>query len=377
VTRPLFVHLGCSKTGTSSLQVALRRSVEQLAAQGVGQPFVRRSTNERELLGPLGWRAVTAFAHPEDPAGQARIVETLRATPGERLLITCEDLAEATPAVAGRLAELAAAADLELHLVLTVRGWADQLPSEFQQFLKHRMTLGFPAFLEAVRDRDGEWAERFWRRQDPARVLASWDGVVPAGRTHVVAVPPFRSDPEGVFRMMGEAVGFDPAPLRRPSRAVNASYGVVEAELWRRVNQELEGQLPHFQHDYGRAIRFPFVRAVLPREASARITLPPEHLPWVEEYQEQAIAHLAAGGYVLHGDLGTMRPRPGVAAPLTPVSDAELAQAAIVTLSRLAVHDLARLREVEAEGRRAVRAAAGASPRRSVLARAWGRLRRH
>ena len=335
--RPLFVHIGCSKTGTSSLQAGLWQSEDSLAAVGVGLPFVGRRAHLAGLVKPLGWRPVEAFVGPHDEAALDRLAERLRLTPGERLLLSNEELAEAGPEAVAAVAAAAERAGLDLHVVVTVRDWSLQLPSDYQQFLKHRLALSYPDFLAAVRDHDGEWAGHFWRRQDTVGILDRWGTAVPADRVRVIVVPPVTDDPDGVFRLLADAVGFPHEALVRPARVVNASYGVVESELFRRVNAALAGQLPDYVSDYQPAVRWPFARRVLARRASARLTLPPEHLGWVQEHGRGTVATLAERGYRVHGELAQLVPGDHQAVPLPPVDEAEIAAAAVRALADYAV----------------------------------------
>jgi hypothetical protein len=336
-------------------------SVEAMAAAGVGLPFKDREAHLAHLLRPLGWRPVEGFARAANEARLAKVPEILRATPGERVLVSNEDLAELTHVQATRIAGFAAEADLDLHLVLTVRGWADQVPSEYQQFLKHRMTLTYPEFVDSIRTRSGVWAERFWRRQDPVRVLGEWAGLVPAGKVHVIAVPSYSQDPDGVFRMMGEAVGFDDSVIQRPTRALNSSFGVVEAELWRRVNVALGDRLPDFTRGYGTALRFPFERGVIPKLASPRVGLPGDVVPWLQEHGRATVATLEERGYVLAGDLGRLIPADDAGRPVVVPAEKEIADAAVQAIANLAVrHD---------ERVKGIRAVTASAPRKESSAR--------
>ena len=361
MTRRFVVHLGCSKTGTSSLQAGLWDSVDALATAGVGLPFRDREEHLDQLLKPMGWLPVEAYVGDHDREALAAAAAHIRATPGEVLFASNEDLAEVDQRAAEALVRVAAEAETELHLMITLRGWAHQLPSDYQQFLKHRMTLGFADFLDAVRDRSGLWADRFWARQDPLTVLARFESLVPAERIHLVPIT--SADPEMIFRETGAIVGFDPALISRPAAAVNTSFGSVEAEVLRRVTLAVGDQLPVYR-DYARAIRRPFVRGVLPPEASPRLRLTPEHLGWVQEYADQAVTAMRTGGYAVHGDLDTLRPIASQTAPLPEVSEAEVARVAVETLARYAVRQSGR-----AGGRTASQpaptGASGGSARRS------------
>ena len=68
--------------------------------------------------------------------------------PGDRLLLTLEDLAETTDEAADALVR-AVEPHFDLHVVVTARDWSRQIPSEWQQAVKSRLTLHVPG----VRDR--------------------------------------------------------------------------------------------------------------------------------------------------------------------------------------------------------------------------------
>ncbi|KAA1418781.1 hypothetical protein F0U44_09835 [Nocardioides humilatus] len=331
--RPLWLHVGCSKTGTSSLQAGLWMSVEALAAAGVGLPYVGRPAHFTGLLRPLGWRPVAGFDGEHRPRRLQQVPATLRDTAGDRLLVSNEDLAEVRPQDVDAVAALADEAGVDLHLVLTVRDWAQQLPSDYQQFLKHRLGDAYLDFLDAVRERRGPWAEQFWARQDPIDILDRWGRAVDPSRTHVIVVPSYSQDPEGVFNLMGEVVGFPPDVVKRPKGSVNASFGVVESEVFRRVNLALGDRLPDYKNDYSEAVRWPFAHGVLARSASPKLTLPPEHLGWVQDHARRTVETVRERGYVVHGDLEALVPTDEAARPLPPLDEAAVAEASITALA--------------------------------------------
>lgn len=335
--RRLCVHIGASKTGTSALQRALRDSAGVLRRAGVGLPFADRHAHVRRLLRPAGWAAGSGFVRPVNPGLVPTLADILRSTPGDRLLVTNEDLCEMDPSRIALVGQAAADAGLDVEVVLTARDWGKQLPSEWQQFLKHRLTLDFPTFLERVRHRQGAAAEHYWIRQDYAGISARWGAALDPGKVHVIAVPSMSQDPDGVFRMFGEVVGFDGQALRRPQQAVNPSFGYVEAEVLRRLNLTLGDRLLDYEREYSPAVRKVLVRRVLAREASARLAVPPEHLPWVRELDEQRVAELVGAGYQIHGDPRLLVTPPDAARPLPGLDEAEVASAAIETLANFVV----------------------------------------
>lgn len=348
--RPLFIHVGSSKTGTSALQEGLWQSKEHLAAQGVGLPYVGRRHHGQRLLRPLGWRPAQGFAAEIDHERVARLPKVWGRVEAERLLISNEDLAELPEDLIGLMLDAAAEADLDVHVVLTARDWSKQLPSEWQQFLKHRMTTTYPDFLADVRDRRGHDAEHFWVRQDVVDITARWGARLAPDHVHVISVPSRAEDENGVFRLFGEAVGFDALGLTPPATDVNASYGYVEAEVLRRLNLKLGQRASSYEGVYYPAIRLPLIRGVLPRSASARITLPPEHLDWVRELGTRQVAALKAAGYRLYGDVDRLVAGEDSAAELPALDEQQVTDAAFETLARalLRAHRR-RVAEAEAE----------------------------
>jgi hypothetical protein len=355
--RPLFLHVGASKTGTSSLQRGLFGSVAELGAQGVGVPLRSREEHIREVLRPLGWVTASGFVEPAEPGRLGRLRPRLRRAAGDRLLMTCEDLCEADPDRIRMLVEALAAADIQPRVILTLRNLGSVIPSEWQQFLKHRMTLDYPTFLERIRDHQGRWARHFWQRQDAVAICRRWLDAVGSERLDVVVTPSRSRDPEGLYRHFGDVVGFDHSALSWPGRDVNASWGYREAELYRRLNASLGSRLRRYERDYQRAVRWPLVRGALPRGASNRIPLPPEHLPWVTETARAQVAWLRDTGVRVHGDAAELVPDPGSAAPLPELDEAEIAQAAVDTLANYAVraHRSARRRRPRGRGGRTSR----------------------
>jgi hypothetical protein len=335
--RPLYLHIGASKTGTSALQQGLFDSVPALAGTGIGVPLVSRDEHVRAVLRPFGWQTAYGFVDEVRRDRLEALVPLLQETPGDRLLMTCEDVCELDPPRIAALAEVVDRAGLELRVVLTLRNLASVVPSEWQQFLKHRLTLDYPTFLERVRDRRGRWARHFWERQDVVAICERWTDVVGADRLVAIVTPDRSADPQGLYRMFGEVVGFSPDRLNWPDRNVNASWGYVEAEVYRRVNLALGDRLSHYERQYQPGVRWPFVQAVLPRDASARIPLPPEHLPWVRAVASEHRDFLRGGKIRVHGDVDALVPDPTAARELPALEDSDIAQAAVQTLANLAV----------------------------------------
>ena len=224
-----------------------------------------------------------------------------------------------------------------MQLVVTARAWTHQLPSEYQQFLKHRLTDTFPDFLDAVRAGEGFYGRHFRLRQDLAEVCARWAADVPHEDVHVVVLPRRGEDRDFIFTEVSAILGVPASVLPPHHRDVNGSYGVVEAEVYRRLNVELDRLLPgRTQRTYG-PVRRVLSQGALKRGASPRIVLPPDQLSWVSAESTRHVNALAEKGYCIHGDLEWLLAdaRDTGCAPV--IRDEDLSRAAIETLARFAV----------------------------------------
>jgi hypothetical protein len=199
------------------------------------------------------------------------------------------------------------------------------------------MTLDYPTFLKRVRNRKGRWGEHFWLRQDLVAICQRWGDVVGRDRIEVIVTPDRSADPDGLYRMFGQVVGFDPHALDWPERNVNASWGYVEAEVYRRANEALGDRLPRYERDYQPGLRWPLVQGVLPRSASARIPLPPSELQWVGHAAREHVDWLTDSGIRVHGDPASLIPSTSDTAELPPLDDEAVARAAVETLANFAV----------------------------------------
>ncbi|WP_432479392.1 hypothetical protein [Nocardioides sp. GXQ0305] len=363
-SRRVYLHLGLQKTGTSYLQGVMRHNRRLLADRGLDLvPEGRRDSFELMLL-------VRGRYNPQrDPDSVAGALERFSAqlarAPGSRALVSQESLAAARRAQVGRLVE--ACGDREVHVVLTVRDLARQVPSSWQQELKAGRTVGYGRWLERLQEaqRAGRGGHP-WIQLDPPAVLARWARLVPAERIHVVTVPPPGSAPtlllERYCRVLGvRADELAPAPGRG-----NTSLGRVQAELLRQVNLGLPDDLRRRQV-YGDVGKRWFAAQVLRHQEADRILVPERLRPWCETVTAGQVAALEEAGYHVEGsldDLTCLDTAFGADADAT-ASDAELSAAAVEALVRVVSQ------RANARGRRA-RAARG----RSLVARARRALAR-
>ena len=306
--RKVLVHVGAPKTGTSFVQDLLFQHRERLAREGVLYPGDRFDAHFMAALdlmempwGGLEQQAVGAW---DRLAGQVR---SWHGT----VIVSHEILATASPEQVRRaLGSFGPGA--EVHIVVSVRDLARQVPAEWQENVKHRRTLGYREFLDQIRDprATGVVPTWFWSVQDVPAVLGRWAADVPPSRVHVVTVPRPEAPGELLWQRFAAVFGLEPEAYdtARVERA-NPSLGVAESALVRTLNQRVNGVLAN-EH-YREFVRELLAHRTLSRrEEKVRLRLPEDVREWAVEVSERWVEELGARGYRVVGSLEELRPAP-------------------------------------------------------------------
>ncbi|MDO7867454.1 hypothetical protein [Nocardioides jiangxiensis] len=304
--RPLYIHIGLQKTGTSYLQSIFWQNVEELTAQGLDMvPGSKRATFHLML------RARDRYQPDVDPPGVAgaldRLPQQLAEAPGTRALITEESFAPAPDGQIERL--LAACTGREVHLVVTLRDLGRQIPSAWQQLIQSGGYIAWDDYLDAMKACEGDVPSKYWRSTDVAAILERWARHVPAERIHVVTVPPPGADPEILLHRFCEVLGVDWTRLDRSLPARNRGIGRVQAEVLRRVNYRLP-EADRRRDVYGEVGKRWFAVKVLGPQNGDRIRIPSEYADWVRDLSTRYSAAIRAAGHPVTGDLTDLDPVP-------------------------------------------------------------------
>lgn len=359
-SRRRYLHVGAPKTGTTYLQNVLWKNREALAEAGVGYPLERRLEHFDAALDLRGM----AWGGRRDPAWEGaweRIAERAHTWAGPSVVISDELLGGASEDQVRRA--VASLQPGEVHVVFTARDLARQLPSDWQEHLKHRHRVTFATFVDDLIERGldapAPFGEMFWGLHDAAEVLRRWKSAVPPERIHLVTVPQPGAPPGLLWQRFATVLGLDPNCYDTDVAHSNPSLGVVEAELLRRLNTSLQGRFP--QPHYDPLVRVRLAETVLTntnREgvSGRRIELTPERRSWVVARSRRTNEELSAARYDIVGDLEELVPLPPRAdvAAVQPeeLSEAELYAPAMAALTGLLQH-AAQLRDraVDAERR--------------------------
>lgn len=383
--RRVFIHVGSRKTGTSYLQKSIYESADELAAGGLHLPLADRGAHYR-MLQALGGIFGDSLGSNRADSAFAWLTEQLADVAAPTSLLTFEDLAASRPAQIDRL--LSVLDRYQVHVIITSRDLARQLPSEWQQCVKERMTLPYGDFLTDVRQR-GAVGEVFWARQDAADIAARWGAGLPSSQVHVVTVPPSGASHRELPARFCRVVGIDPQSLHGHGGA-NPSLGAAQAELLRRVNVALGDRLTDLRGNYRQVVRRYLSRQLLGRQDGRPLTLPVQLADWCREESGRIADCLRERGYDVVGDLDDLMPvapagggtdAAGGADP-TGVTDSEITQVAIEVIAAMLdqrhrdhkdLHELQQLRAAAASpepvpprGRARLRAPGLRSRRRQV-----------
>jgi len=353
-TQRVYVHVGVPKSGTTFLQASLARNRAALRDAGVLYPAGEKDLMFRAALDVRGNHKAWGRTRAEVVGAWDEVCRKARKHNGTTV-ISHELLAAATSTdIDNALARLEG---LEVHVVATARDLARQVTAEWQEGVKHGRTLTFDEFSQRVLDaeQESDHSRRFRASQDLPEVLHRWGTDLPADRVHVLCCPPPGGDPGELWRLFGDLVGFDAAAFEpAPDGSGNASLGVTEIAVLRRVNAALDKRL--VQPDYGRLVKHWFSAGLLAARTSPRPQLPAPLYDELVHVGERWAKEVDRAGWTVHGDVRRLVPTPP-AHPGPHPDDVDPAAAldsaaAVMAEMLLGVHaDRQRIAELEDERR--------------------------
>jgi hypothetical protein len=361
----VYLHIGLPKTGTTYLQTILWHNHEELRRQGLLVPG-RSSRQHLWASGVVREDPNLARRHEEAPESWSQLVAEVGAWPGVAV-ISHEFFAAASGEQALRaVAQLAPA---EVHVVVTARDTLGLVTARWQELVKNGATThidGYPA-TEST-DPANEWD---WGTMDVADVLDRWGAGMPAERIHILTLPKASEPKETLWLRFAGLLGVDASRCDHSASQQNESLGVVEVELLRRINGDLEG----FSSPVNRGvwIRGYLAQGKLVPRRGEKFWPSPERVKELRARGDEAVAAIRSRGYDVIGDLDDLLTPDNLPERRHPdsVTDAEMLSVATATIAEM-LKDVRRLSNQE---RRAAAAAAGSSAPPSP-SRARGHLRR-
>lgn len=304
----VFLHVASTKSGTTFLQRVLWAHRPQLLDQRMLLP----GSNFRDHF----YACIDVREEPQQlprpnaaSGAWSRLVEEMAAWGGDAL-VSHELLAPATANQAARAIGMLTPA--EVHLVVTARDIARQVPAEWQEHVKHRSVLKFSDFVHELRvDQErGPFSPtgyHFWHEQDLCGIIGRWGGLLPRGRIHVVTVPRPGAEVDELWRRFTDVIGIDGESFDLTKSRSNASVRAEQAELLRNLNSRLGSRLPR-PGTYGKMVKSLLTNEILANRPGTRFGLQGEDWEFAVARAETMVAGLEQLQVDVVGDLRELIP---------------------------------------------------------------------
>ncbi len=346
MTRRVLLHVGAPKTGTSFVQDILFTNRAALRERGI---LYAADRHDAHFLAALDLMELPWGGLEHEAAGAwDRLAAEVREWP-ETAIISHEIFGTASRVQVARAMESLGGGDTEIHVVFSARDLVRQIPAEWQENVKHRRTKTYGRFLENLQEpeRSAEVAQWFWGVQEVPDVLDRWGESLPREHVHLVTVPRPGARPTLLWERFASVFGIDPTEFA-PAGKANASLGVPESTMVRRLNMRLNDTLPN--HHYRTFVRELIVhRNLSGRDGSPRLSLPEDAYRWASALARSWVSEIALRGYDVVGTLDDLVPDDPM--PFVDPDHCDEEQVADAALDALAImtRETARLRDVEIE----------------------------
>jgi hypothetical protein len=303
--RRVYLHVGSPKTGTTFIQHMLDTYRDELAERGVFYPTSRLAAHHdpardlRDIKVQGGH-----FHHRRVPGSWEQMVRQVHDWhDGQVVVISSEILAFASHDEARRAVRSLEPG--EVHIVITMRDLARQIPAAWQEMVKNRSTLGYADYLRLLQDPDDTHGpRRVWDGQDPESIIGRWASDLPRERVHLVTVPPRDHDPGVLWDRFLSVLGVGELSLPPLPRRVNVSLGLAEAEVIRELNVATADAPWRY---YNKHIKHGIAQGVFAHTSkSDHLAVPVDMLPWVRSRAAAVEAFIRSGGYDVAGDLADL-----------------------------------------------------------------------
>jgi hypothetical protein len=298
------VHIGPSKTGTTSLQAAMWAARDELRRQGVHYAGHSRHPGAAA-------RAVVGMRSPYLETGSPPIEEwrslvaEVAGAAEPRVMLSSEFLAGAQGETVRRIVD-----DLggeRVHVVVTLRPLARVLASRWQQNVQTGQIASYEAFLDRLFNPPaGTGNAPMWLRHRHDELIDRWVEVVGPDRLTAVVVDD--RDHARVLRDFEGLLGLSNQTLELQDDLANRSLTLAEAEALRAFN------LAYPSASLSRAQQTHLVRLGIashmkrrrPGADEARIETPQWALDRAGDVARTMVANIAASGVRVIGDLGIL-----------------------------------------------------------------------
>jgi hypothetical protein len=304
------VHFGFHKSGTTALQESFLNSRGQLAHAGVAYPMAGDERHHGKpalslLKIPYGWKSAGIFY---DEKYWTDLVEEVEGYAGEKVVVSSEHLAQASPEVIRRIVT-----DLgreRVHAVATVRPLDKILPSSWQQYVKNALKTPYIEWLQHVLadPPDLKTTPSFWRRHHHGDIISRWAAEL--GPENVTVVITDDKDRGLLFHSFEELLDLPEGLLAGARRNDdNRSLTAIEADLVQQLSRVMgaDGVDYTFQElVLRRGVAQRLARDRVPPPDEPRISTPQWALDRATEIGQGFVKQIADSGVTVIGDLSSL-----------------------------------------------------------------------
>ena len=302
MTNRLFFHIGLPKTGTTYLQDSMWARKGQLRRAGFLLPL---RSGYLHYVAALEMRGVLP-THLEKFAGVLdRLVARLNEWDGDAIVSHELFTMASAEQIEALFARLQVA---ELHIVITARDVARQVPADWQETVKNGYRFDYGKYVDdLVRDDPNTF---FWQMQDIPSIAERWCRGVPPERVHVITVPGSGAAPDELWRRFCSVLGVDPDVFHGAERPTNTSMGVAGTEFIRQI-PEFVGDgppiTPEFRHPL---IKILLAQTIMAQHDDVPIGLQAAHRDWFIEKSVSYVDYIKRNNFHVVGDLDSLISRP-------------------------------------------------------------------
>lgn len=259
MVRRVFLHIGSPKTGSTFVQRVLWSQRDRAERHGLLLPL-GSAREQRYAALDLHQSGGVAFDGTPVTGWWSRALAAAAGWDGD-VLFSDEHLCLAEDEQAARAVAGFGNLGAEVHVVITARDHGRQLPSLWQESVKGRSTVTLADFLDEAADPERGYGRFVQRVQGYADLARRWGAGLPAGRVHLVTVPPPGAPRDLLWQRFAGVLGLPHSDFALGVRG-NESLALEQVELLRRLNAALGDRLAR-PGPYPAAVRRGYVRDVL------------------------------------------------------------------------------------------------------------------
>ncbi len=242
----------------------------------------------------------------------------------------------------------------DVHVVVTARDTVSLVTARWQEFVKNGSTVAIDDY--PVREETAPEQEWDWGTLDLGDVLARWGASLPPERVHVLTLPKPGTPRDELWVRFARLVGIDHTACDTSGTVQNESLGVVEVELLRRVNADLEDFTAAI--DRGNWIRGYLAQGKLVPRRGEKFWPSDARVEELRARGDRSVDFVVEQGYDVIGDVEDLRTPRDLEERRHPdtVTDAELVTAASATIAAM-LSDVRQLTRERRGAREALRRA--------------------